>query len=517
MAKHKGKASKSGIVFILVAAMLAAGVYLAWPLIIGRGNPRLGILRSEDTIHIAAREAPQSLDIRTETDLPIEQAFLGNVYQTLLTPDPQGNPAPGLAQSWDVSTDGLIYTFHIRADARFADGRVLDSSDALWSLQQIVEKQYVGHEWLTNLAKVNTPSTTTLTIGLSKPDAHLPRALCGRAGIVYDRQAQVNYSVASAGSGPYKVKDWRPGSSLTLTGNDQYKGPDTAKTATVVLTYNSQDANAVEQVQKGTLDAIVDLTPTEAAPAEEAADGAGSEVKLSTGPSQNNLVLAFNNSPDSLFSDQHVREAVRYALDRQSLASLEARGAKPLGGPLNEMSPGFDAGLQAFPHDSEKASQFASYYSQSYYKGGLRLVYQDTYGRQIGDMIASQLSAVGIPSRVTMVDRPTFRDQVLNRHDYDMTILTMDNDQIGRFADPNTTMLFDNRSVQDAWNQVLGSANQEEYAARLGSYARQVSDLSPSDWLYARTPRILASSRLQGMPHTMVDQYLPLWNLEVRR
>lgn len=522
MAEHTGKDIRAGIIFILVLVVLTTGVYLAWPLITGQGSPRLSGLRSGDTIRIAAREAPQSLDIRTEEGSPADQALMGNVYQTLLAPDPQGNPAPGLAQSWDVSADGLIYTFHIRTDARFSDGRALDSSDALWSLQQIVEKQYAGHEWLTNLSRVNNPAPTTLSIGLNRPDAHLLTALTGRAGIVYDRHAQVDYSTESAGSGPYRVKDWQPGISLTLARNEHYQGPDKAKTDTVVLTYDrSRDASAVKQVQEGNLDAIVDLPPADATPAKEAASKEGKTktgkgVKLLNGPSQSNLVLAFNNSSGSLLSDQHVREAVRYALDRQSLADLEAGGAKPLGGPLNEMSPGFDAGLQAFPHDTDKASRFASYYAQPYYRGGLRLVYQDTYGKRIGDLIASQLKEVGIPSKVTMVDRSTFRDQVLGRHDYDMTLLTMNNDQIGQFADPNATMLFDNREVQDAWIQVIGSTSQDQYASRLGGYARQVSDLSPSDWLYARTPQVLTSSKLRGMPRTMVDQYLPLWNLEVK-
>lgn len=515
MAKHKQGGFKSGIIFILVAALLTAAIYLTWPLITGQGGFRLGGLKSENTIRIASRQAPQSLDIRTEAGSQIEQALLGNVYQTLLRQDSQGHQTPGLAKSWDLSADRLTYTFHLDPDARFDDGQSLNSSAALWSLQQIISKKYVGYEGLSNLASVNNPSASILTIKLKAPDAHLLTALSGRAGIVYNPQAQINYSVQSAGSGPYRVKDWKPGALLTLVNNKQYRGSDRVSNDKILLIYDKTNNERINQVLSNDLDAALDLTPSEVKQAKKSVSPERKDqISLQKCPSQQNVVLAFNNSSGSLLSDQHVREAIRYALDRQTLSDLEAGSAKPLGGPLNELSPGYDAALQAFPRDTTKAAEFASYYQQSYYRGGLRLVYEDSYGQEIGNTISEELSEVGIPSQVTRVDQTTFRNRVLSNHDYDMTLLTMNNDQIGQFANPDSVMLFDNREVQDSWKQVTSSNSQEEYARRLGTYARQVSDLSPSDWLYARTPQNLTRAGLQGMPTSLTDQYLPLWNLK---
>ena len=97
-----------------------------------------------------------------------------------------------------------------------------------------------------------------------------------------------------------------------------------------------------------------------------------------------------------------------------------------------------------------------------------------------------------------------------------MALLIMNNDDIGRFADPNATMLFDNTEVQESWKQVKASTDQNTYAERLRAFARQVSDLSPSDWLYERTPLVLSAPRLQGMPSSLLDRYLPLWNLHIK-
>ena len=233
-------------------------------------------------------------------------------------------------------------------------------------------------------------------------------------------------------------------------------------------------------------------------------------------PSTDNVVLAFNNIATSPLSDQHMREAVRYALDRESIAKLEGGGAKALGGPLNQLSPGYDPDLQAFPFDRAQAIHRSSYYRPSFFKNGLRLVYPREFGSQVGDLMRTQLKAAGIPTQVSMVDQPTFRDQVLNRRDYDMALMVMDNDEIDRFADPDSTMLFDNVDVQNSWKQVTDCTDQNTYAERLKAFARQVSDLSPSDWLYQRTPLVLTAPHLKGMPSSLLDRYLPLWNLRIQ-
>ena len=517
MAHGRHKQIKSGVIFLLVLAVLTAGTYIAWPVVTGQGGWQLPWAQggSGQIVRIRARQAPVSLDIRTEPGHATDQALMGNVYQTLTRPDAKGRPTPGLAQNWEVSANGLLYTFHLRDDARFADGRRLTSEDALWSLQQIIDHQYQGHRDLDGLARVTNPDDATLVIGLKSPNARLLTALSGRAGIVYDRQARVNYSTRSAGSGPYQVDDWQPGTSLTLTANKSYRGPDKAAIRKVIFSYTGGPERTIKDLDQGRLDAVVDMDPATADQARKTSSAKGRKAPTAT-PSTDNVVLAFNNEASSLLSDQHVREAVRYALDRQALADLEGGEAKALGGPLNPLSPGYDPGLQAFPFDRTQAARRTSYYAQSYYHGGLRLVYPQEFGSQAGDLIRTQLKAVGIPSQVSMVDQAAFRDQVLNHHDYDMALLVMDNDEIDRFADPASTMLFDNVDIQNSWKQVTDCTDQNTYAERLRAFARQVSDLSPSDWLYQRMPLVLTAPRLQGMPSSLLDRYLPLWNLRIQ-
>ncbi len=82
--------------------------------------------------------APESLDIRTTDDDSLDRVLLGNVYETLLKRDDNNKIQPSLASSWKVSEDGTTYRFNLRSGATFADGTTITSSDAVWSLQQIM-------------------------------------------------------------------------------------------------------------------------------------------------------------------------------------------------------------------------------------------------------------------------------------------------------------------------------------------------------------------------------------------
>ena len=111
-------------------------------------------IQSDTAVTIGVPDAPSSIDIRTDDNPAIEQALLGNVYETLVARGQDNSLTAGLAKQWDVSEDGLTYTFTLQSGLRFSNGHALDSSDVVWSLQQAVQQQYVGSEALDHLAEV---------------------------------------------------------------------------------------------------------------------------------------------------------------------------------------------------------------------------------------------------------------------------------------------------------------------------------------------------------------------------
>ena len=129
---------------------------------------------------------------------------------------------PGLAQSWDVSKDGLTYRFNLRRGVRFSNGHTMNATSVLQSLQQGITKNYPGYGALTTIKTVTNPDDYTLVINLNMPDALLLRRLSGRAGIVYDTSAVVDYANGAMGTGPFTVSSYNKGNSLVLLRNNKY-------------------------------------------------------------------------------------------------------------------------------------------------------------------------------------------------------------------------------------------------------------------------------------------------------
>lgn len=120
--------------------------------------------------------APESLDIRTEQGTALEQALLENVYETLVSRSETNKLQPSIAKSWQISDDGLTYTFTLNSNMTFANGHKLDSSDVVWSLQNVINNNYVGSDQLGSLKEITNPDEKRW----SSPSISRIRACCAR-------------------------------------------------------------------------------------------------------------------------------------------------------------------------------------------------------------------------------------------------------------------------------------------------------------------------------------------------
>lgn len=224
-ARHTSISSsaKSAIIFVIVAGVLGCAVWLGWSLLHRRYTlPTFSGLQSSVKVSVGITGAPESLDIRTTDDDSLDRVLLGNVYETLLKRDDNNKIQPSLASSWKVSEDGTTYRFNLRSGATFADGTTITSSDAVWSLQQIITKKYVGSDELSALSNVESDGNSTLVLRLREPDPRLLAKLTTRIGIVYNQRENIDYAKQASGSGPFTVSQWQSGKQLTLSRNDHY-------------------------------------------------------------------------------------------------------------------------------------------------------------------------------------------------------------------------------------------------------------------------------------------------------
>jgi peptide/nickel transport system substrate-binding protein len=182
---------------------------------------------------------------------------VGNLYDRLLEIDPHapGQLRPGIALSWEVGADGRSYTFMLRADARFADGAEVTAADAAFSIERVltlgkapaVVLQQLGLTRENVGEHVRAVDDHTLVIVTPHPVAPSLVFACLTSGVtsVVDRRAALahaeegdlgNFWLAthSAGSGPYRLRIWRPTERYTLDANDGYWGGPPANRRVIV-------------------------------------------------------------------------------------------------------------------------------------------------------------------------------------------------------------------------------------------------------------------------------------------
>ena len=99
--------------------------------------------RAKKILHYGNGAQPQDLDPHTTTGVPEHRLHL-TFFEGLVSEDPQQNIVPGVAEKWDISPDGLVYTFHLRADAKWSNGEALTAEDFLGSFKRLLTPELGG-------------------------------------------------------------------------------------------------------------------------------------------------------------------------------------------------------------------------------------------------------------------------------------------------------------------------------------------------------------------------------------
>ena len=468
------------LVFFGVAIMLSVMTWLGWSLT-NRKNPITSFttLVSDSSVAIGIQgSAPESLDIRSEQGTAIEQALLENVYETLVSRSETNKLQPSIAKSWQISDDGLTYTFTLNTNMTFANGHKLDSSDVVWSLQNVINNNYVGADQLGDLKEITNPDENTVVIALNQPNPRLLRALSGRAGIVYDEESKANYSKKSAAS-------------------------------QITLYYYASEDSLVSAMEAKKISMAL---PLSASAADELNQQSG--INSDSGISFDKVMLAFNNGTESPFSDEQIRKMTRYAIDAQSIAKNAPDAYSPLGGPISPLEDGYEDLSELFPYNLEQGQQMRSYFGASYI-ADIDLLVPKKY-EQIGNTVKSAIEQLNIGVNLEVLDSAAQVTERMNAGTYNVALTTMSGENDASvFTDGQSMFHFENGDAQQAYADAMAATNDNDYQDRMRTYARTVSENAASDWLYTRKNFIAVSDQLQGYQKNLTDRLLPLSRIKL--
>jgi peptide/nickel transport system substrate-binding protein len=310
---------------------------------------------------------PSGLDphIHASAELGIP---LRSVYDTLVYRDPDTQSfVPGLAESWTISPDGLVYTFKLRNDVAFHDGTAFNAEAVRVNLDRILEPEtnsLKAAQLLGPLERVEVVDNYTLRLILVQPFAPLLDGLSQPYLGMASPTALSNWDTATyqfhqVGTGPYRFVEYIVNDRLVLERNPEYAwAPSVVDNQAVpvadriVFRFYTDPATRALALQSGEVDIMGELLPTDAR--RLSADG---EIQLVTVAVPGQPMQFFFNTTAIPTSSLAVRQALIHAIDRTAIVNAVFQGLSPVAyGPLSSATLYYDPEVESYyPYDPVQA------------------------------------------------------------------------------------------------------------------------------------------------------------------
>lgn len=465
-------------------------------------------------VRINITSEPDSLDpwLSSATDT---EAIFHNVFEGLCLYDSDGAIVPGLAESWEIGDGGKTYTFHLRRDVTFHNGKKLTSADVLYSYTRLTGLG--GEEPLTGkfqaVESLEAPDDYTFIVHLSEPSASfLSLAIIAVLPEGYEEQA-----THPVGTGPFRFVEYTPSQRIVLEKNPDYydKGEGDApgrmpKIDRAEIYIMSDLAAIVSALRSGQLDIACTINADDA----KALEG---EYDIYNSP-QNMVQAMFLNHSVKPFDDLRVRQALCYALDREELVTgvfggyatnLYSNFSPVMGAYYSEKVEG------AYEKDLEKARELLK---EAGYENGfeMTLTVPANYQKHIdtAQVIAQQLAAVGVTVKIETMEWGTWLDQVYKEAQYQATVVglsgKLDPDAIlGRYESGYASNFF--RFSNEEYDGLIAAARVETDEEKRAEDYRRCQEILTEEAaaVYLTDPNLIVACRkdLKGFTFYPVTFY----------
>jgi oligopeptide transport system substrate-binding protein len=354
-------------------------------------------------------DEPQSLDPAIVTG-QLEGRICLALFEGLTTRNAKGDITPGMAQSWDISPDGLTYTFHIRPDARWSNGDPLDARDFLnswertlnpatasqysYQLYYLVNGEAYGTGKLKDFSQVGVkaPDNLTLVVTLTHPTAYFMELTS------FQTLAPVHLATVKkygndwtkpgkmVSNGPYMLKTWRLNDYILVVANPHYWRPVPIRRIKVLPTNNA--TACFNLFYSGKTDLVIDKTsiPPELVP------DLRNKPYFHANPFGATSFIRFNVKRKP-FDDVRVRKALALALDKKDIVDKITRAGES---PANHLVPPGSAGYTppeglAYNPDEARRLLAEAGYPEGRGFPDVNLLYA---GRGVGTQMATEIQAL---------------------------------------------------------------------------------------------------------------------------
>jgi len=463
------------------------------------------------------------------------------IYNGLVKYDKDMNIVGDLAESWDISADGLIITFKLRKGVRWHDGHPFTAADVLYTYQVTIDPKtptaYAGD--FLKVKKVVVLDDYTFRVIYEKPFAPaliswsngiLPRHLLAGKDIT-----QSSLSRHPVGTGPYKFKEWVAGQKIVLMSNpDYFEGqpyidgrmtriiPDTA---TMFLELRAKNIG------------IMGLTPLQYTRQTD------NNLFKNNFSKYRYLSFAYTylgyNLKNPLFADKRVRQAISYAINKDEIIRGVLLGlGQPASGPYKPGTWAYNDNVRKYHYNPQKAREllraagWTSTKSGLLHKDGKPFIFEivtnqgNETRQKCAEIIQRQLKEVGIEVKIRILEWSAFVNDFVNKRRFDAVILgwtiPLDPDAYDVWHSSKTApeelnfVSYKNPEADDMLEKGRSTFNQKKRKKYYDRFQEILAEDQPYTFLYVPDALVIVNNRFRGiepapigLEHNFIKWYVP--------
>ncbi len=451
------------------------------------------------------------------------------LYDGLVRFDENMNPIPDLAESWDISKDGLVYTIKLRKDVKFHDGTPMTADDVLYTAQLTLDESVNSpyrDKFIINGKPVVWEKVDDYTVKATLPEpsgsflSKLSRAdevfFCILPKHILEQCSDMQtcgFNQQPVGTGPFKFNEYVADQRLVLDAHDDYHQGKPGVKQVVRLAYPNEQS-ALAALKSGE----IDITALREAGNVKAAED---DKNITVHRYDSNWIFAGRfNMANPILQEQAVREAIAHAIDRENLVKAAVSPTATVGNSPISIGWAANPKVPVFGYDPDKAK---SLLEQAGWTGdGTRTkdgkplslgitIYPDYAAPDIAAAMQQYLKQVGIELNINQLEEATFQDDVYKNKNFDIYLdwqgFGVDPDIASRWSTStenagtylSNPSSYSNAKVDAALSAAATALTQDERKQHLWDAQALLTADVPAVWLYLWQAQMAVGPNIGGL------------------
>jgi peptide/nickel transport system substrate-binding protein len=451
----------------------------------------------KDSLILGMILEPTSLDPTMAPAAAIGEVVHYNILEGLTKINVDGAITPLLAESWKMDADGKAFTFKLRKGVKFSDGADFDSSAVKFSFERAKGDKSTNKAKavFNNISHISTPDAYTVVLVLNNPDGNFLFRLGENTAVILHPNSAANAATKPVGTGPYRLDAWVKGSSIAMAKWEGYRDPVAIKIKKVTFRFINDSAAQVAALLAGDIDGM----PRFQSPQSLKQFQSDKRFVVEMGSSAGKGIMTINNRKKP-FDDVRVRRALSLAVDKKAFIDGVFEGmAKPIGSHMAPTDAGYVELSGLYSYDPEKAKALLK-------EAGVQTPLNVTltlppppYARKGGEILAAQLSKVGINAKIENVEWAQWLGGAF-KGNFDLTVINhVEPLDYMAYANPQYYWGYDSKAFRELAAKHSETTSAKDRTKLFGDMQRMIANDAVNVFLFNASNTAVYRKGLKGL------------------